>query len=111
MTRIFVETPIFTRKWHELELTDDDLRALETILLKNPKQGDTISHTGGLRKIRIPMEGRGKGKRSGARVLYVDVELKKKIHLVNVYSKDEKDDLTPDEKKAISVVMKILKEE
>lgn len=111
MTRTFVETPLFTRKWHELELTDDDLKALQVVLLENSKKGDTISHTGGLRKIRIPMESRGKGKRSGARVLYVDVELKAKIHFVNVYSKDEKDDLTPDEKKAISVLVKILKEE
>lgn len=111
MTRTFVETPLFTRKWHELELTDYDLRALEAILLENPKQDDTISHTGGLRKIRIPMESRRKGKRGGARVLYVDAELKEKIHFVNVYSKDEKDDLTPAEKKAISVLIKILKEE
>lgn len=111
MTRTFIETPIFTRKWHELELTDGDLRALENILLENPKQGDAISHTGGLRKIRIPMESRRKGKRGGARVLYVDVELKEKIHFVNVYSKDEKDDLTPAEKKAISILIKILKEE
>lgn len=45
------------------------------------------------------MENKGKGKRGGARVIYVDVELKETIYLVNVYSKDEKADLTPDEKK------------
>lgn len=111
MTRTFIESPIFTRKWHELGLTDDNLKDLQKILLENPKLGDTISHTGGLRKIRVPMENKGKGKRGGARVLYVDVELKEKIYFVNVYSKDEKSDLTPDEKKAFKAAIKILKEE
>ena len=111
MTRTFIETPIFTAKWLELGLTDDNLKDLQKILLENPKLGDTISHTGGLRKIRVPMENKGKGKRGGARVLYVDVELKEKIYFVNVYSKDEKSDLTPDEKKAFKAAIKILKEE
>lgn len=57
------------------------------------------------------MENKRKGKRSGARVIYVDVELKETIYLVNVYTKDEKADLTPDEKKALKAVVKILKEE
>ena len=55
MTRTFIETPIFTAKWQDLGLTDKNLKDLQKILLENPKLGDTISHTGGLRKIRIPM--------------------------------------------------------
>lgn len=111
MTRTFIETPIFTAKWKELGLNDDNLKELQNILLENPKLGDTISHTGGLRKIRVPMENKGKGKRSGARIIYVDVDIKETIYLVNVYSKDEKADLTPSEKKALKAVVKILKEE
>ena len=111
MTRTFIETPIFTAKWKELGLNDDNLKDLQNILLENPKLGDTISHTGGLRKIRVPMENKGKGKRSGARIIYVDVDIKETIYLVNVYSKDEKADLTPSEKKALKAVVKILKEE
>ena len=42
MTRIFVETPMFTKKWHELGLKDDDLMALQNRLLENPKAGDSI---------------------------------------------------------------------
>mgnify|MGYP004594006571 FL=1 len=110
MTRTFIETPIFTAKWFDLGLTDDNLRELQSILLDNPKLGDSISHTGGLRKIRIPMENKGKGKRGGARVIYVDVEVKETIYFINVYPKDEKADLTPEEKKALKAVVKILKE-
>lgn len=109
MNRTFKEVPIFTRKWKELGLSDEILRDLQNILLKNPKSGDVIQGTGGLRKIRIPLE--DTGKRGGGRVLYVDVELKDTIYFINVYTKNEKDDLTEDEKKAFKAVIKVLKEE
>lgn len=85
------------------------LRELENILLEDTKAGDTIQGTGGLRKIRIPLE--QKGKRGGARVIYVDVEVKESIYFINVYSKKEKDDLTEAEKKALKAVVKLLKGE
>lgn len=109
MTRTFKEVPMFTRKWKELGLTDENLRDLQNILLENPKAGDAIQGTGGIRKIRIPIE--GKGKRGGGRVIYVDIELKETIYFINVYAKNEKDDLTDEEKKAFKAVVKILKEE
>lgn len=109
MNRTFKEVPIFTRKWKELGLSDEILRDLQNILLKNPKSGDVIQGTGGLRKIRIPLE--DTGKRGGGRILYVDVELKDTIYFINVYTKNEKDDLTEDEKKAFKAVIKVLKEE
>lgn len=111
MTRTFIEVPIFTKKWKELGFTDENLRELQKVLLDDPKAGDAIQGTGGLRKIRIPMENKGKGKRGGARVVYVDVELKESIYFINVYSKDEKAGLTPDEKKAFKAIIKFLKEE
>ena len=109
MNRTFIEVPQFTKKWKELGLSDESLRELQNILLKNPKAGDTIQGTGGLIKIRIPLE--NTGKLSGGRVLYVDIELKETIYFVNVYTKNEKDDLTEDEKKAFKAVIKFLKEE
>ena len=109
MTRTFKEVPSFTAKWKALGLTDDDLRTLENILLKDPKTGDTISGTGGLRKIRIPME--DTGKRSGGRVIYVDIEVKECIYLLNVYAKNEKTDLTEKEKQMLRKLVKVLKEE
>lgn len=110
MNRTFIEVPMFTKKWHELGLTDEELRNLENVLLENPKAGDAIHGTGGLRKIRVSMESKGKGKRGGARVIYVDIEVKETIYFINVYTKNEKDDLTEDEKKAFKTMVKILKE-
>lgn len=109
MKRTFIEVPTFTKKWKELGLTDENLRQLENVLLGNPKAGDVIQGTGGLRKIRIPME--NKGKSGGGRVIYVDIELKETIYFINVYAKNEQDDLTEEEKKAFKAVVKILKEE
>ena len=110
MKRTFIEVPIFTKKWQELGLTDEELRELENVLLENPKAGDVIQGTGGLRKIRVSVEKKGKGKRGGARVLYVDIEVKEIIYFINVYTKNEKEDLTEDEKKAFKAMVKILKE-
>ena len=111
MDRTFIEVPMFTRKWKELGLTDEDLRALENVLLEDAKSGDVIPGTGGIRKIRIPMENKNKGKRSGSRVIYVDIELKETIYFINVYTKSEKDNLTEEEKKAFKAVVNILKGE
>lgn len=109
MKRTFIEVPMFTKKWKELGLSDEILRELQNILLENPKSGDVIQGTGGLRKIRIPLD--NAGKRGGGRALYVDVELKETIYFINVYTKNEKEDLTEDEKKAFKAVIKILKGE
>jgi len=109
MNRTFIEVPTFTRKWKELGLTDDNLRELQKILLDNPKAGDVIQGTGGLRKIRIPLD--NTGKRGGGRVIYADIEFKETIYFINVYTKNEKDDLTEEEKRAFKAVVKILKEE
>ena len=107
MNRTFIEVPMFTKKWKELGLSDESLRELQNILLKDPKSGDVIQGTGGLRKIRIPLD--NTGKRGGGRVLYVDVELKEIIYFINVYTKNEKDDLTEEERNAFKAVIKILK--
>lgn len=67
MKCIFIEVPMFTKKWKELGLTDENLRELQNILLENPKAGNAIQGTGGLRKIRIPLDQHGKrgGDRKG----------------------------------------------
>lgn len=109
MIRTFVETPIFTKNWFSLGLNDDNLKNLQTELLLNPKTGDPIPGVPGLRKTRIAYKGHGK--RGGARVIYVDVEIKEKIYLINVYSKDSQEDLTFQEKKELNKHIGYLKGE
>lgn len=109
MIRTVKEVSSFTKKWKELGLTEDDLVVLEELLLKDTKIGDVIQGTGGLRKIRIPME--NIGKRSGARVIYIDIEIKECIYLLDVYAKNEKIDLSEKEKAMLKKLVNALKEE
>ena len=106
MTRTFIETPLFTRKWLELGLGDDALAKLEKDILADPGIGDLISGTGGIRKIRIPLSGRGK--RGGARVCYVDCILAETVYLITVYEKSKQSDLTPAEKARLKTLVKEL---
>ena len=62
-----------------------------------------------MRKIRIPLE--NTGKRSGGRVIYVDIEVKECIYLLNVYAKNEQTDLTDEERKMLRRLVAVLKEE
>ena len=57
---VFVELPIFIRCAESL-FTDEDLAELQLTLLKNPSAGDLIRSGKGLRKLRVPLPGRGGG--------------------------------------------------
>ena len=65
--------------------------------------------TGGLKKIRYAFNGRGKS--GSARVCYVDFAAFEKNYLIQVFSKDEKQNLSDMEKKNIKIVVQILKKE
>lgn len=88
----FIELKPFTRKWAELGLTDDDLEALQVVLMAEPKVGAVVKGTGGLRKMRFAPP--GQGKRGGLRVCYVYYPEFHVMVLAIVYPKTEKDDLS-----------------
>ena len=67
MQLTFCETSVFTRQIVGL-LSDDDLNALQWVLMAKPDRGDLIRGSGGRRKIR--WAGSGRGKRGGLRVIY-----------------------------------------
>ena len=90
-------------------LNDDDLPALEEALLENPQVGDVIQGTGGARKMRIQLEGRGT--RGGGRVIYLDVFEAEQLFLLFAYPKNVQSDLTPEQKKAIRKLVEDIKKE
>lgn len=108
MIRIFLQTAYFSKK---LEIRGGDLllQEIEEEILKNPEVGDVISGTGGVRKMRVSDPSRGKGKRGGYRVIYLDLPSHEKTILLTFYGKDEADDLSPQGKKIISELVKQLK--
>ncbi len=60
------ETPTFSRQADKL-FREDEKRELINFLAENPLAGDEIPGTGGVRKLRFAVPGRGK--RGGARVI------------------------------------------
>ncbi len=98
MDALFIELPAFQK--HRNDYLDDELfRSFQLELLKNPEAGDLLEGTGGLRKVRFSDQRRGKGKRSGLRVIYYWWSGFDQFWLFTVYSKNEQDDLTPAQKK------------
>jgi hypothetical protein len=77
--------------------------------MNDPQVGDVIPGLHGLRKTRIKSS--TKGKRGGFRVDYLDIpEVEMLIFLV-MYAKNEKDDLSSEEKKKIAKKVLQIKEE
>jgi hypothetical protein len=99
VTFTFICFRSFTRQWLDAGLDDEDLRHFENALAARPKAGDVIPGAGGLRKIRVALP--GKGKRGSARAAYVLFLAYDHIVLITLYLKNDKADLTSEEKKAI----------
>lgn len=109
MTRTFVELPLFRSRWENLGLTDSDLLRLQKELLEDPKVGAVMQGTGGVRKMRFAFE--HQGKRGGVRVIYVDFEVYEKIYLLTAYTKNEKDNLSKEERNELKDLIAILEQQ
>lgn len=107
--REFVMVPGFDRSWEMLSLTDEDLHDLQIMLSENPEAGDRIPGTGGLRKIRYALPGRGKS--HGARVIYVDFVHHELTYLITAYAKNEQVNLTSKDKKTYKMLIEQLERE
>ena len=78
MRILFVESHKFTEQVRKLN-------ELENELLQNPDKGDLTQGTGGFRKIRMKLPGRGKS--AGARVAYFHLKDHAVIFLFFLYTK------------------------
>ena len=106
MTRTFILTDEFVKRWEALGFTDDDLRRLELQIMKNPQEGVIVPGTGSLRKMRFAFQ--NAGKRGSTRVCYVDFVFCETVYLITAYAKNEKDDLSKVEQKQIKKLIEIL---
>ena len=81
----FVETKLFTRLVQEY-LSDDEYSGLQQALLADPELGSVIPGTGGVRKVRWGVAGRGK--RGGIRVIYFLRTRQGQIWMLTLYPKN-----------------------
>ena len=85
----------------------DGIEAVAVYLIDHPNAGKVIPDSGGARKLR--WAAKGKGKRGGARVVYLYVVIASRIYLLRCYAKNDKTDLTADEKKNLHQIAGYLK--
>ena len=71
------------------------------------KAGDEIPGTGGVRKLRFGALGRGK--RGGARVIYFYGGERVPIYALLAYSKSDKTDLSPSERRAVAALVEAIR--
>ena len=95
---IFVESLVFTKQVQEL-LSDESYSEFQQYLAQCPEAGEVIRDTGGLRKLRWSMPGRGKS--GGVRVIYYHVSAQAQCRMLLIYRKGIKDDLSAAEKKVL----------
>lgn len=109
MKREFVENPTFTKLWEAYGLSVEDLRELENVLLQNPKIGDVMQGTNGLRKFRFAL--RHSGKSNGARVCYLDLEEEEVIFLFYIFKKKDQENLTKEQRNRAAKIISMIKDE
>lgn len=105
MKALFVELPPFERH-RETYFDDGGFRALQALLMAEPEAGDVMEGTGGLRKVRVADPRRGKGKRSGLRVIYYWWPEGRQFWLFTLFGKDEATDLTAAQRKQLKEMVK-----
>ena len=88
----FVELEAFTEE--VLRVADEEtLRQFEAEIAAKPEAGDLIRHSGGLRKARMKLPGRGKS--AGARVIYLWLPVARRFVLFMLYTKAKQADIPP----------------
>ena len=109
MTLTFIQTNEFVRQWKKLGFAEENLRQLKLMIMHNPEIGAVIQGTGGLRKMRFAYEGRGKS--GSTRVCYVDFAYCETVYLITAYAKNQKDNLSKEERNSIKKAIEFLESE
>lgn len=90
MRMVFIETSVFTKLITKY-LSDDEYLGLQNFLLKYPDVGKIVRGSGGVRKLRWAVP--GKGKRGGLRVIYYWQVTQAEIWMLTVYGKSERESI------------------
>jgi hypothetical protein len=100
-----VETDRFLKDARTL-MPESERMKLVAFVAMDPKAGDLIPQTGGVRKLRWALP--GKGKRGGARVIYYFHSEQLPVFLLAAYGKNEKANLTKAERNAMAKLVPML---
>src|SRR5712692_10159702 len=104
-----IRTRNFDRRAKRAGLDENDLTDLIKALVERPLLGAVIPETGGARKVRLKIPGRGKS--GGARVIYAVILRATALALHDVYAKSGQADLSAAERKAIGKLIREIEDE
>ena len=93
MKLTFGQVASFIAGWKRLRLTDEDLQALEQLIMERPEAGVVMQGTGGLRKIRFAPPSWHTGKSGATRVCYVLFAELDYCCLIALFAKNEQSSL------------------
>lgn len=103
---VVVETSAYIKKTEKIMTAKTRAEVID-FLARNPKAGDVMPDTGGLRKYRQAREGQGKS--GGYRVIYYYHDDKNPLFLIAAFGKNEKANLSKEEKNSLKDLVQILK--
>ncbi len=89
--------------------TDEELRRVELQLLANPQAGAVIPGTGGVRKLRVALPGRGK--RGSARFIYFHLAPCARLYFLTLYLKNQQPTLSEAGKQRVRSIADATKKE
>jgi hypothetical protein len=98
---LLIESTEFTRCISSYFGSDEAYARFQAELVESPQKGAVIPGVAPLRKVRWSDVRRSKGKRGGLRVVYIHIADLRVLYLLDVYDKDEADDLSEGEKKSL----------
>jgi hypothetical protein len=90
-------------------LDEDDLRALEILIMVSPGRHPVIPETHGLRKLRFTKSDSARGKSGGCRVYYVYLPDYGIVLLLGIIDKKVQSDLTKADRNALGQVIADIK--
>lgn len=102
----FVELDAFTREVQRAA-NEEVLREFQLQLAAAPESGDLIRHSGGLRKARMKLPGRGKS--AGARVIYLWLPRARRFILFMLYTKSTQSDIPPSQLARLRTAVETIK--
>ncbi len=92
----------FLRVAKAVGLNDADIQEIEVQVAYDPEQGDLVEGTGGVRKRRVALSNRNKGKSGGGRVFTVFFHMDLPVYIVAMVDKSDAGNLSKAERNELA---------
>lgn len=101
-----VELPEYIKRASSV-LSEEEREDIIEYLSENPKAGELLTGTGGIRKLR--WKAKGKGKNGGARLIYFYFNKSIPLFMLTVFGKGEKGNISKSDRNDLAKLTSLLK--